>query len=145
MGITSTHNLTMLALTTVLSATSFFLGIVASSSNSGVKSGGGSRSVMEGFKPSGDRLVVIHAEWCGFCKTLLKRGGIWEQAVRLLPGVKAESIDEASDPSVVQSLGVTSFPDIRVLDSSGKSIARFDGERTAQGIVDFALAHIKSE
>lgn len=106
----------------------------------GFLSGGGGPSA-EGFESS-KRLVVVHAEWCGHCKELLKEGGVWTKVKGELPGVDVREIDEASDPDTVKSLDVTSFPDIRIIDGD-KSVAKFEGERNVQSIVEFAIKHVQ--
>ena len=87
------------------------------------------------------RLVVMHAEWCGHCRTLLSSGGVWEQVKKSLPGVRVDEIDEATSPELVRALNVTSFPDIRVLEGDD-TVASFDGERKHDAIVAFALKHV---
>lgn len=94
----------------------------------------------EGFESS-KRLVVVHAEWCGHCKELLKDGGVWSKVKSELPGVDVREIDEAASPEMVKSLDVTSFPDIRVLDGD-ESVAKFEGERSVQAIVEFAMQYV---
>ena len=95
----------------------------------------------DGGGKSGRRLVVIHAAWCGHCKTLLASGGVWSQVKRSLPGVAVGEIDEADAPDLVRALSINGFPDIRILDGK-RSVAAFRGERTADAIVEFALKHV---
>ena len=96
----------------------------------------------EHFGGGEKRLVVIHAQWCGHCTELLKDGGVWDGVKAKLPGVSVEELDEASDPETIQQLNVTSFPSICVLDGN-KSVAHFDGDRTVDSIVEFAMQHIQ--
>ena len=103
--------------------------------------GGGSAEHFESKQKK--RLVVVHAQWCGHCKELLKEGGVWEGVKKKLPGVTVEEIDEAADPETVKSLNVTSFPTVLVMEGS-TSVAQFDGDRTIDGIAEFALKHIPS-
>jgi len=88
------------------------------------------------------RLVVVHAQWCGHCKTLLKEGGEWDKAKAKLAGVQVEEIDEATSPDLVQKLNVTSFPDIRVL-KGDETVAKYEGDRESDRLVEFALQHIR--
>lgn len=97
----------------------------------------------EGFDavPAGDdapSVAVVHATWCGHCRELLKPGGIWERAKASLPTVKFVEIDEAEHGDLVKTLGITSFPDIRRMGVGGKSLAKFEGDRTVENIVTFA-------
>jgi thiol-disulfide isomerase/thioredoxin len=87
---------------------------------------------------AGKRVAVVHAQWCGHCKELLKPGGEWEQAKAASPGVTFEEVDEAGNKAMIEALGIDSFPDIRVLDAQGASVAKFEGDRTAAAIAEFA-------
>lgn len=95
-----------------------------------------------GARRRGASLVVVHAKWCGYCTALLKKGGVWDEVVRRLPGVRVSAVDEARSPSVVRDLGVRSFPSIHAVDAKGRSVARFEGDRSPDAIVDFALRHV---
>jgi thiol-disulfide isomerase/thioredoxin len=100
----------------------------------------------EGFDAAGDAVpagsedsvAVVHAKWCGHCRELLKPGGVWERAKASLPTVKFVEIDEAEHGDLVKTLGITSFPDIRRMGVGGKSLAKFEGDRTAENLVTFA-------
>jgi thiol-disulfide isomerase/thioredoxin len=98
------------------------------------------RTGREMFDETKNRLVLIHADWCGHCKTLLAEGGVWDQVKAGLPGVGVDEIIESANAPLVRSLGVTSFPDIRIL-KGGVSVAKFEGVRTARDIIQFALKH----
>lgn len=89
-----------------------------------------------------NRLVVIHADWRGHCKDLLAEGGAWDQVKAGLPGVGVDEILESSNASLVQTLGVTAFPDIRMM-KGNVGLAKFEGDRTAQQIIQFALKHTR--
>lgn len=91
------------------------------------------------------RLVLVHAEWCGHCKRLMASGGEWDRAKERLPGIVIEEANEAENADLVQSLSVTSFPAIHIVDADDKSVAQFEGERTEDSIVDFALEHIPED
>jgi len=56
--------------------------------------------------------------------------------------VTVEEIDEEADPETIKSLNITSFPTVLVMDGPS-SVAQFEGERTVDGIVEFAMKHIK--
>jgi len=96
----------------------------------------------EHFEGTQKRLVVVHAQWCGHCKELLKKDGVWDGVKKKLPGVTVEEIDEEADPETIKSLNITSFPTVLVMDGPS-SVAQFEGERTVDGIVEFAMKHIK--
>lgn len=90
---------------------------------------------------AGRRLVVVHAGWCGHCRTLLSSGGVWDQVKSSLPGVRVDEVDEATSPDLVRALNVTSFPDVRVLEGD-EMVAAYEGERTRDAIVAFVLKNI---
>lgn len=91
------------------------------------------------------RLIVIHASWCGHCKTLLSTSGPWKQVKKALPGVTIDELDESEHPDLVKSLDIQSFPTIMILDSVNQNAVPYDGPRTKDAIVDFALRNIKPE
>lgn len=89
------------------------------------------------------RLIVMHATWCGHCKTLLASSGPWKQVKKALPGVTIDELDESRHPDLVKALGVQSFPTIMILDSANQNAIPYEGPRTKDGIVDFALRNIQ--
>lgn len=100
--------------------------------------------VREGFS-EGKRVLLVHAKWCGHCRTLLAAGGTWEAVKRDLPGIRFEDIEEAQAAEVIASLGIASFPDIRIVDSTGASVARYEGARDPKSLKQFILANITPE
>ena len=113
--------------------------LIARRSNSYNQHGGNGH--VEEFEAA-KRLVVVHATWCGHCKNLLEENGPWTKAKERLPGINVEEIDEADASDLVRTLNITGFPDIRILDGE-TTVAKFEGERTSDNIVAFALEHIK--
>lgn len=101
--------------------------------------GGGAVERYANSATQGRRLVVVHAAWCGHCTALLREGGVWDQVKSKLTGIDVEAIDEANHPDLVRSLEVSSFPDIRVVSGESTTVAKFDGERTPEAIIAFAL------
>jgi thiol-disulfide isomerase/thioredoxin len=92
---------------------------------------------------SSKRLVVFHASWCGHCKTLLSPTGPWIKVKKALPGVTIEELDESKHVDLVKSLGIESFPTIMVLDAASQKAIPYEGPRTKDDIVDFALQNIQ--
>ena len=92
----------------------------------------------------GRKLVVIHAAWCGHCTTLLSAGGVWSRVKKSLPGVHVTEIDEADEPDLISKLDIKGFPDIRIMDGT-RTVATFNGQRTVDAIVEFALKHIPAK
>jgi thioredoxin-like negative regulator of GroEL len=84
----------------------------------------------------------VHAKWCGHCRTLLEKGGVWEATKRELPGIRFEEVEESQATDVITSLSISAFPDIRIVDSSGASIAKYEGPRDSKSLKDFILTNI---
>lgn len=97
--------------------------------------------VREGFT-SGKRVLLVHAKWCGHCRTLLEKGGVWESVKKELLGVRFEEVEESQAAEAIASLGVVAFPDIRIVDTTGASVAKYEGARDARSIKQFVLANI---
>jgi thioredoxin-like negative regulator of GroEL len=95
----------------------------------------------EGFQP-GKRVLLVHAKWCGHCRTLLEKGGVWELTKRELPGIRFEEIEESQAAEVIASLSISAFPDIRIVDASGASVAKYEGARDTKSLKEFVLANI---
>lgn len=80
-------------------------------------------------------VIVIHAKWCGHCKTLLAKGGPWEKLKKGLPGVKFLELDESTlkGMAAVKKYKVQGFPDIRIISSSGATVSTYSGEERSEG------------
>ena len=153
-SISDTRNLSLgfIAASALLSTAALFLvhrnnvRVGGSTESFGSKKGGGGGGGggSDGDGRGGARLVVVHARWCGHCTELMRDGGVWSQVKRRLPGVPVEDIDEARNPGAVKRLGVTSYPSIHVVDEDGNSVAQFQDKRSADAVVDFALANIRT-
>lgn len=100
--------------------------------------------IREGFT-SGKRVLLVHAKWCGHCRTLLEKDGIWETVKKDLPGIRFEEIEESQATDAISSLGISSFPDIRIVDATGASVAKYDGSRDVKSLKTFILANITPE
>ena len=94
---------------------------------------------------SSKRLVVVHASWCGHCKTLLAPSGPWRKVKKALPGVTIVELDESENVDLVKALDIQSFPTIMILDSADKNATFYEGARTKDAIVDFALRNIQPQ
>lgn len=90
---------------------------------------------------SGKKLILVHAQWCGHCKTLLAPDGSWSLMKERLPGVQIEEYDESSHPDLVRHLDVTGFPDIRLVDADMNTVAKYMGDRSSDSLVDFVLSN----
>jgi thiol-disulfide isomerase/thioredoxin len=99
--------------------------------------------IREGFSgPAGAKeVLLIHASWCGHCRTLLAKGGVWEQLKRELPGVAFREVEEADAADAIAKHGVKGFPDIRIVDvATGESVVEYAGARDVASLKAFVLA-----
>lgn len=99
--------------------------------------------IKENFDVVADRKVLlIHAEWCGHCRTLLEKGGAWDQLKVALPGVTFVDLEESNATAEIAKYGVTGFPSIRIIDASGTSVVEYDGARDAETMKAFIMQNI---
>jgi thioredoxin-like negative regulator of GroEL len=106
-----------------------------------------SAPVREAFAPRaqsapGAMVVLSHAKWCGHCRELLRDSGTWSKLQATFPGVSFQQIDEGKDPESLESLGVSGFPDVRVVSQDGRTAAVHTGPYTADALHAFVLMHV---
>lgn len=86
--------------------------------------------------------VEFYAPWCGHCKSLAPE---WKKAATALKDiVKVGAVDMTEHQSVGAPYGIQGFPTIKVFGSNKQNAQDYQGQRTAQGIVDAALNHVRS-
>jgi hypothetical protein len=98
-------------------------------------------------RKKGDAVQLVHATWCGHCKTLLEKGGAWSQLKASLPGVSFSELEESTvEAKAAVSRGkIKGFPDIRVVKrgpQGPETVAAYDGERTAPAMKAWVLQHV---
>lgn len=82
-------------------------------------------------------IVEFYAPWCGHCKNLVPE---YQKAAQALKGVvKVGGVNADEHKSLAQQFGVRGFPTIKVFGLDKKKPQDYNGQRTAKGIVDFAL------
>ena len=89
-------------------------------------------------------VMVIHAKWCGHCKTLLAKDGPWQKLKKGLPGVRFVELDEATlkGMAAVKKYNVMGFPDIRIVSSSGATVSAYTGERSEGAMRTWVLENM---
>merc|ERR1719265_2101752 len=87
-------------------------------------------------------LVEFYAPWSGYAKSLKTE---YAKAAETLSttmkcsGIQLVSVDGTVEKKLVKKYGVTSYPTITVLESSGPVIEEYAGGRTADTIVSWML------
>ncbi|KAF4316567.1 hypothetical protein G195_009730 [Phytophthora kernoviae 00238/432] len=83
-------------------------------------------------------MIEFYAPWCGHCKELTPE---YKKAAKALEGVvKVAAIDCQEHEEFIQQYAVQGFPTIKFFGDNKYKPTTFDGDRTAKGIVDGALA-----
>ena len=75
-------------------------------------------------------LVVIYAEWCGYCQMLAPEWKKFAKESKYM--VKAINADNGSNKKIVNKIGVQGFPTIKYVNSEGKIGETFSGERNIE-------------
>tara|TARA_B110001469_G_scaffold125130_4_gene140001 strand:+ start:2213 stop:2788 length:576 start_codon:yes stop_codon:yes gene_type:complete len=94
-------------------------------------------------KKKGNVLIWFYATWCGHC---IDMEGEWEKLSNNSPkGLKLAKIESSNMDNYKKSPGeeeLRGFPTLRLY-SKGELIKEYDGERSYQGIYDFANDYLK--
>lgn len=82
-------------------------------------------------------IVEFYAPWCGHCQRLVPE---YQKAAQALSGVvKVGAVNADEHRSLGGQYGVQGFPTIKIFGLDKKKPDDFNGQRTAQGIVDAGL------
>ncbi|KAF1332073.1 Protein disulfide-isomerase domain, partial [Globisporangium splendens] len=104
------------------------------------------KGIREMQKDSGVWLVEFYAPWCGHCKNLAPE---WKKAAKALDGVVNVAAGKSwcfvwfdcdQHKDLAAQFGVQGFPTIKIFGENKKKPTDYQGQRTAQGIVDAAIA-----
>jgi len=83
-------------------------------------------------------IVEFYAPWCGHCQSLVPE---YKKAAKALKGVvKVGAVNADEHKSIGGQYGVKGFPTIKVFGRDKKKPTDFNGQRTAQGIIDAGMA-----
>jgi thioredoxin-like negative regulator of GroEL len=92
--------------------------------------------VKEGF--SGQKeFVLVHMNGCGHCEKLMPE---WDDAAsenKTDIKMRAVEMSEGDGPKLCKKHNITGFPTIILLDSKGKKLDDYNGERNKDGILGF--------
>ena len=86
----------------------------------------------------GDWMVLYYAEWCGHCKTMKPE---WDKVVQKLKesgNVNVADVKSDVIPKLEHKPDIEGFPTIKMY-NNGKSVAKFQDERSADNLVKFAI------
>lgn len=87
-------------------------------------------------------IVEFFAPWCGHCKSLVSE---YSKAATALKGiVKVGAVDADAHQGLGSRFGVRGFPTIKIFSSNKKSPLEYQGQRTAQGLVDAAFKELRN-
>lgn len=88
-------------------------------------------------------IVEFYAPWCGHCQQLKPE---YIKVASALKGiVKVGAVNADDHQSIGGQYGVRGFPTIKIFGTNKRSPIEFEGQRTAQGIADAALAAAKAK
>uniref|UniRef100_A0A6C0C5X9 Thioredoxin domain-containing protein n=1 Tax=viral metagenome TaxID=1070528 RepID=A0A6C0C5X9_9ZZZZ len=80
-------------------------------------------------------LLLLHMEKCPHCVTLMPE---WEKfCTNNDTSITTRMVENDEDPSLSKKYGVNGFPAILLLDDKGNKIDTYEGDRNAQGLLDF--------
>lgn len=84
---------------------------------------------------TGKQLVLFYAPWCPHCKDMLPDWDRFAEANR--SNVAAKKVNSELEPELIKEYDIQGFPTILLLDGTGKTIAKYEGERDAKSLSDF--------
>lgn len=88
-------------------------------------------------------MVEFYAPWCGHCQQLVPE---YQKAANALKGVvKVGAVNADEHNSLGGRYGVQGFPTIKIFAANKNKPQDFNGQRTAQGLVDSALSAVRSK
>jgi len=87
-------------------------------------------------------IVEFFAPWCGHCKNLASE---WKKAATALKGIaKVVAVDADAHREIGAPYDIKGFPTIKFFGVDKKKPQDYNGERTANGIVEYVIRELKS-
>lgn len=93
----------------------------------------------------GDQVWIVEffAPWCGHCQQLVPE---YEKAANALKGViKVGAVNADEHKELAGRYGVRGYPTIKIFSADKNKAEDYNGQRTAQGIVDAGLSAARSK
>lgn len=88
-------------------------------------------------------IVEFYAPWCGHCQSLTPE---YKKLATALKGIiKVGAVNADEQKSLGGQFGVRGFPTIKIFGQNKKSPTDFNGERTAKGMGEAALAEARKQ
>jgi len=88
-------------------------------------------------------IVEFYAPWCGHCRNLAPEYQKAAKALKGSVGIGAIDCDQETNKPLCGQYGIQGFPTIKVFGANKNKPTDYNGQRTAQGIVDTALRTVK--
>jgi len=80
-------------------------------------------------------LLLLHMEGCSHCVKLMPE---WDKFTNMNnTSITAKAVEKDDDRALVKRYGVQGFPTILLLDSNGKKLDTYSGDRNAQGLLAY--------
>ena len=81
------------------------------------------------------KLYLFHMKNCGHCEKLMPE---WDKfVVENKSGIKPISIEVGEKPELAKRYKINGYPTMILVNSDGKKIKEYDGERTVVGLLEF--------
>jgi len=89
-------------------------------------------------------LVFFSASWCYWCRKLNHDVFMNDQVVKLSESFVNILVDVDKNSDIARKFGVRGVPDIYFIKNDGKSIIQYNGNRTAEDMIDKMYPYIKT-
>ena len=92
----------------------------------------------------GPVIILIHAHWCGHCRSMMPEWNRFEKEIPKSCKVKIAKIEDSVYSTVKQDidLGAEGFPTIKLF-NKGKLVKKYGGDRTSSDMIKFVQSHEK--